>query len=401
MSKSRSADRDVVSTAASAIELAAKDQGTRWQPEKSALAEPLEKTLGSFALQQLDSAGLLEIAEAVCRAAALDKSSAKKLLRASFPCLAKLVELSPKKFSAPAERSTLPVHPVLYFPLAKQLSQSNPSQTAGKMCELLSGVLEQHRGILRGANETLHISIDQWVCGGEWRTILDTLSEFRRDFQEPLRIVGPSTGEIKTMLNISASEELESRLDASFFGALRFAGIQSIDGGSDLRIHTRAAVHGFDIVYAHNLTRSRLSGIAPGGAEQAAGFGREFLEEIFELRKAIIKTGKLAAWFPWSTVVLDSGISKSDAPLGLEMLLSMMYARLLLPEVPLIRAPISLLGAKLTQTALFLGANDLGYVAVDRISADQLGLPRMDTVLEQFCGDAAQFLDESAAGNPE
>ena len=56
------------------------------------------------------------------------------------------------------------------------------------------------------------------------------------------------------------------------------------------------------------------------------------------------------------------------------MLRAVALGSLALPDVLYVRAPITRLGEKVSHIALHFGANDLGFVAVDELSARRLGI---------------------------
>lgn len=91
-------------------------------------------------------------------------------------------------------------------------------------------------------------------------------------------------------------------------------------------------------------------------------------------------------------MLLDRSQPKEAAPLGLEIARAIAIARLVLPEVPLVRAPISLLGAKLAHIALYCGAQDLGYIALDMTAAEQSGLLRLQDIVGEFLVDEMEML---------
>ncbi|MFN8391962.1 MAG: hypothetical protein U0136_16855 [Bdellovibrionota bacterium] len=334
--------------------------------------------LGSFARERLSSAGLLSIAEQVSSGLPLSRQDAEQLLAAPLPMLAKLCEIQPSAFDL-VSAGAFPLQPVIYFPLMQELENSSAEDVARALSEYAQKTCDTYQPKAVPA-----VTIDRWHGTATREKLFAALRLFR-DSAPSFRFFGPTTGELKLMLCPDGSQPIESALDTTVFAELLACGIDTLEGGGDLRIHRAAAEAGMNVVFTHSLTRTRLARFHRDTTDQKPNDTREsytFLDEIFQLRERLLPTGRFMAWLPWSPILSDMGLPQAEAPLGLEILTSIALARLLLPEIPVVRAPVSLLGPKLAEAALHFGANDLGLAALDTTSAEQLGLLRYRAVLD-------------------
>jgi hypothetical protein len=253
------------------------------------------------------------------------------------------------------------------------------------MGDVLDGVRELLRTAKHKFSATvpLFLTIDDWHSG-DFTQLLDLLAQLQ---SESVSILGPSTSELKLIAQgLEKKSNPPSLVPSTVYEDLRAAGISNIEGGSDIKLHADAAAHGFDLTFAHNLVRARLlqhttSGSAPAASREHVA---SFLQEIYALREMLLPSNAVQTWSLWSSWLLDSSLPKAEAPLGLEVLHALLLAKLLLPEIPWIRAPLSLVGMRLAEIAAEVGVSDFGYVAADADSARILGLLPWSLVSGEF-----------------
>lgn len=335
-------------------------------------------TGGSFRTKRLQELKLDAIAARVQDRQPLSRSDAVTLAQAPFAALAALSEIAQRP--GPAR-----LQPLFFVPLLTILRQSGSSKKALQtLCDRTDAVMSH----VHGAAAVL--AIDEWGDRDNYPKLFDTLSTFSETKPASLHILGPSTADLKKLIPLEDSSSRSAL--KGFFEALRATGVSTIEGGSNRELHRLAAENGFRSAVAHNLTRTRLA--LSDGAFQSD----EFIAELYDVRAALIKTGALETWFPWSSAVLDTGLPKADAPLGYEFLRALLLGRLLLPEVRYIRASLSLVGIRLAELAYSFGINDFGYVAADTETAEGLGLTPMSSALAELqishtlSGNIAPFL---------
>lgn len=331
-----------------------------------------------FLAAQLAEHGLDSIAELVSAGLPLTEDEAERLLTVSPALLLRIIE-GREDLALP--RLTEALRPVFFLPVSSMLAEHG--RDAGR-AELETMVATANA--LRPEGTSLTIAVDGWQNHrGRFAVpnelVLDTLAELVSGNPD-LTIGGPTSGELKSLL----SDETDSQALEELLAGFVRAGIRTLEGGGDLRVHRAAAEAGFRLVYAQNLVRSRI--IQTG--EQAPG---RFLAELFRIREELIPLRALDTWHPLTSVVLDFGTPKQEAPLGLELLVAIALGRACLPEVARIRAPISLFGMKVAELAMRFGANDLGFAAIDSQSAEQLGLIRWEVVERELqLGDQQEEL---------
>lgn len=362
------------------------------------------RLLPSFLQQQLAARGLDGIAERVAAALPLTEGEAARLLTLSFPLLGALVEC---RKAASIHAKTLPaMQPTIAVPFVQRWeSQGLESALADSVRQL-----ETVRGAHRLTGETF-ISLDRWKSAQPVHLFVEALLELlsRSGLSGPVRIHGPSTGELRALLTSCAltapSESDTPSSESDTPGAaippllrplLSPSRITGIEGGSDRALYRLAAANQIPVIFSHSITKARVlpQSESPQSrtADRSEQQGEQFLRELFELREDLLASGQLAGWSPWSPVLLDRAAPKESAPLGLELVRSVAVARLILPEVEVIRAPAVLFGAKLAHLALLCGANDLGPVAVDLETAAQTGLLHRADVLAEFFADDQETL---------
>ena len=342
------------------------------EPGKSLFGEfTAERQAGSWMERQFGEHGLADIAAAVRSRTPLTISQADLLTRAPVPLVLRLAEQSPTHVIEDLLR------PVRFIPLAALLSENGSTRALEECSASIENALEQ-----TPEKSSLHIAIDSWSFTGgrhpvSYDAVLQTLAALRERFAPRVLLIGPSTGELKSLIPESDSELNDA---SNVLRAFRDAGIERIEGGNDLKIHASAVASGLQTTFAHNLVRSRMR----RGDDAPRPECRSFLEELFELRTKLFPAYIPETWYPWSSVVLDHGQPKQEAPLGFEVLFAIALARLCLPEVQFIRAPLSMIGPRMAEVALQFGANDLGYAAVDADTADQLGLVRWQIAVHEL-----------------
>lgn len=330
-----------------------------------------DKAVSPFALKKLEQAGLGDFVARVLEEKPFSREQSLRLAQISFPLLFALAQLQPEK----VVRAKL--RPLLFAAVQSELASNEISDVR----DSLRLSLKNARTAL-GTDVPLSIAVDDWHSGNFAR-LLELLSALRED---NVSILGPSTSELKLIAqHLEKKDTPQQAVAPSIFLELKSAGILSIEGGSDLKLHADAALHGFSLTFAHNLVRARLFQHTTGGAELHSSRSVEsFLQDIFALRESLLPTGALHTWSLWSSWLLDSSLPKAEVPLGLEVLQALLLAKLLLPEVPWIRAPLSLVGMRLAEIAGDAGVSDFGYVAADTESARRLGLLPWSLVSGEF-----------------
>jgi len=183
--------------------------------------------------------------------------------------------------------------------------------------------------------------------------------------------------------------------------ALKEAGLDAMPGGgaevfservrarlfpNKIDADTWLAVHGA----AHRLGISTNATLLFGHIETPA----ERLDHLLRLRDQQDETGGFKAFIPLVFHPKNTALSDLKAPVGTEILKTISTARLMLDNIPHIKAYWVMLGPKLAQTALHFGADDLeGTIVKENIAheagADTArGLSRSqleDLILEAGC----------------
>ena len=298
---------------------------------------------------------------------------------ATVPLLAGLVSLDAKVRNRGTPHIRL--RPLFYIPLAQTLEGGGFKGAADFVAARL---LDLDRDIaLEG--KIISVALDRWSGRFSFSELSQTLILIR-DFElrgAKLQILGPSTVDIAQLLD---SGEADGESDMSYLEqvltSLQELGISSIEGGSDLDLHREAALLGFDNVFSHELSLDSKahaelfsSGTLPRDS-RTTEFTREFLQEFTLIRSEVEPLGHLNTWFPWTAALLDHESGKA-IPIAVQVLRAIALGRLMFPEVPYIRAPLSALGLKVAHVALEFGANDLGFAAVDAGTERALGVARI------------------------
>jgi hypothetical protein len=90
-----------------------------------------------------------------------------------------------------------------------------------------------------------------------------------------------------------------------------------------------------------------------------------FCRTLFATRGELSPTGAAIFWYPIVSRPLDRDQGSDGDFTGTEVLRAIALARLILPAVVEVQAPLATLGPKVAQVALEFGATHLGYVALD------------------------------------
>ncbi len=348
-----------------------------------------ELTKSSFGWKRLKALGLERLATAVAEGRPFNGRETLSVVNAPLPVLAKLVEL---KRSA---RPTCAVTPVVYFPLAAALESSDPERAAENCVE---AVLSATTGNGRSPSG-IGIVVDRWTGDFRFEQLAESIGLVSRQLMlETLRspgFVGPSTGELKRIARGLEGSNAEDGF-ADIFTLLKQAGITSIEGGTDLALHARAREVGFSSTVTQDLTRSRLARsvitaqpeIAKIDEAKSSGLvhaphevGHQFVEQLRAAASTLSSGKSKSAWSPAAPAQLDVA-SAPESPLGAEIMASIAIARLILPLAISVRAPLSLMGIKAAHAALWFGADEIGFAAVDASTAEQLALPLFSDVAD-------------------
>lgn len=341
-----------------------------------------ETVLTPFVRNALQRFGALSIAEQILSGTPLTLADAEHLAQhAPLPVLGKLVQLLPARF----EHFTVRLRPVFHLPIAAVLEQGGEEGAALFATQRLQA-LESDLQL----NTPIVIAIDRW--SGKFRTeqLLGTLQHLAQRAPSNLRftILGPSTVDLSVVLEQAQADERGDLglLDDTLAG-LRRISVHSLEGGSDLDMHQRACAQDMRVTISQELSvdyPDERDGRFRTRSREEIGrtdLSREFLQELFLIRRHILPSGLLTCWFPWTPTLLDE--TRGNAlPLAVQVLRAMAIGRLVLPEVPYIRAPLSALGLKVAQVGLEYGANDLGFAAVDAETEAALGVARLSEAVQ-------------------
>lgn len=328
--------------------------------------ERLAEAIGPLAYEEIKARDLLVVAAKLQHQLELTDSEKSYLAEVeSLPLLGKLVELK----CGPLSQVTL--RPLALLPVTA-LIQKEPQRTA------IEKLLERTRTLLTetALTEPLSIALDSWVGAVNFERRLELLARIGETFitEKSISFVGPSSGEILEILN---QEKLEASLDniGQLLEQLAALKIHSVQGGFDLTVHQAALNHGFSVCVGQPIEAQGLN------------WSKNFLTRLSKVATLQSSYAGQITWFPWAPYVMDG--PESSGPLAFDVLRSISLARLLLPPETHIRAPLSLLGPKLSHVALGFGANDLGFAAVDELSAKMLGvrlLSEVETLINSHAG---------------
>lgn len=332
--------------------------------------------LGDFAYEMFKQQGMLPFAFKVLSDVRFTEAEALFLANnAPLPVLAKLIAL----VRPTATQTEIFLRPVCFLPLGALLEEKG-KEGALATCRTYLEQLAKDLAV----PQPVCLAIDRWQGTFAFENLLDVLSEVARmSFVElTFRALGPSSAELKQLLGGKENlrEEVVKLLDL-----LQAHGVASIDGGGDLELHHIGAERSFLSSVGQLVALPRgMSALAE--ASQEGGnykwFDEGFIRGLEAFRDLSEQHHEFQVWFPWSLGSLDRMENLAGQPLGLQLLRAIALGRLMLPKLPFIRAPLSLLGVKLAHVALEFGANDLGFAAVDARTADSLGLAPLSGIVE-------------------
>jgi|GEM_PF-6128815 len=333
--------------------------------------------VGDFGRSALISGGLGKVLELVesqeSIAARLSPHELAHLVNHStLPQLLKLIEAKRRGLS-----ESVRCRPVVMMPFAEWLEQSLRKYSAEQSIELL--IIESQHYLARLSEsinlpQRIYLALDSWSGKFSFETLITLLDRSGCSKDGRYVWLGPSTVDVRQIIAGTKGLEVESVLEQLWKVGVRF-----IEGGADVDILRSAARLGFDIGISQHVTlnKDELVGQAlERSVQEMLALGKD------TARKDTADGALLHVWFPWSKNKLDGEPAGGDAPLGGMLLKLIALARLLLPEARFIRAPVSLLGLKAAHVALEFGANDLGFVALDVDSANNLGIAKWSEVRE-------------------
>ncbi len=318
----------------------------------------LREKAGDFAYSRLEREDLTQLATLIFNGEELPLRDVERIAREiSLPMLAKLVQIQRlgRAFQS-AKRLEVRIRPVCFLPLASLLEEGG-KEFALDLCTSYLRELDKN---LTLAQDIL-MAVDRWhglFATDDFLSSLFSLSHLD-GARNRFAILGPSTFELDQIAEMHSLSELLTRL--------RLAGVTTIEGGSDLELHEFSVRRGFAVAVGQQLANNN-------------GSWDRFWREVLHLRTRLVPSGALQVWFPWSSTPLDRSENSAESPLGEQTLRAVALGRLVLPEVPYIRSPLSLMGCKVSHVALEFGANDLGFGAVDSRTAERLQIERLSTV---------------------
>jgi hypothetical protein len=252
------------------------------------------------------------------------------------------------------ERNNIPkdikLRPLIYLPIAAQLETQGFDNTLEHcLARIHSAASINELGAV-----PLHISIDRWRGNFKTEILARVLKELILSTQISISILGPSTAEIAQSIEYNQRSVLDKNLNTPLLLGLIFeAGVKAIEGGSNLETHKLAAQLGFKLRVAQVIDPSV-----------------NVFQKLFEAREALIETKALETWYP-----IQSRFKEPN-----NFFRTLCFARLILPEIPFIRAPISLLGSSGAYAAACFGVNDIGYLAADAETSRALEIERIEHV---------------------
>lgn len=311
-------------------------------------------------LRAIKDPQLVSIAKKVARKALLNEREAFAITQASLPVILKLIELS--KLTVSSEKH-IRIRPLLCVPIGESLKSHNKEET-------LSHCLLYAEQATKGftSEKEIYIVPDFWSGTHSIYDLLWVLSKLKENANDSFSLspIGPSFLECA---------QIQSNYDLTFealLSALRNAQVPSLAGESSLDSLLQATKMGFDLALGQSLEISNSGDVN----------WEKFIDTIFAYRTLLLKSGNIKSFRPLSNHPIDSVQVQPQAPLANTLFKAISIARLLLPEVPFIRAPLSIFGMKAAHVAVHYGANDFGFGALDTSSQEKLGLMLYKDVLE-------------------
>lgn len=338
------------------------------------------KKSSRFVSQQLEQAGALTLSEKLLSLAALESSDLEILSQLSLPLLGKLVELAEMDIV----QKEIKIQPAIFFPLAKLLG----TKTGNEIIEIFRTKIFE----LKKANsfpESCLLVVDHWIGDFEFSSFLEVLSSILSEVQSLLRLqlLGPSTADLKKIMGKSLLNGENST--TGVLTQLKFAGIASIYGGQDIDIFQEAAKLDFELSFEQDISSipawRKISSLpkpsGDGFFSEKGKRGTSFLSQLLFLRKHLLLSGKFYRWFPASEIPSSQSLTRSEQPFAVDYLRAIAIARLTLPEISFVSAPLNYFGPKLAHVALAFGANDLGFAALDEETEKALRVPRIEDIV--------------------
>jgi len=338
------------------------------------------KKCSRFVSQQLEQSGALILSEKLLSLSALDSGDLEILSRLSLPLLGKLVELTEMDLV----QKKIKIQPAIFFPLAKLLE----TQSRNEIIEIFrTRILELKKD--NTLPDSCLLVVDNWIGDFELSSFLDLLSSILGEVRSflYLHLLGPSTADLKkiTGKNLANGEISTTKVLAE----LKFAGVSSIYGGQDIDIFLEAAKQDFELSFEQDISSipawKEISSLpkpsGDGFFSEKGKRGTSFLSQLLFLRKHLLLSGKFQRWFPASAIPSSQSLVRSEQPLAVDLLRTIAIARLTLPEVSFVSAPLNYFGSKLAHVALAFGANDLGFAALDNETEIALGVPRIENIV--------------------
>jgi len=322
--------------------------------------------LDRFSSRMMEKRHLMPILEKLIACEPLYKAEVQFLCNGTdIPGLLKLVEVASRVHGWHQEARVRPVH---FLPVSKLIIEDGIAAAHSALERQIETLFQQDRPPLQD-EEALYFIIDSWLAGEVIEPVLEVISNLPSVAGKgnPLIVLGPSSREVLELTHPSKAPEHEQVVE--ILKLLKDAGISTLHGGSDIRVHELAAERGF-YVSVGQVVHPEHSGVD----QQYSQFSANFVEQLIWLQHRLQQEPTFHIWFPWCDQLLDSGRPREANPLGAQMLRAIGVARLVLPNLKWIRAPLSMLGLNVAHVALAFGANDLGFAAIDAGTANELGL---------------------------
>lgn len=216
---------------------------------------------------------------------------------------------------------------------------------------------------------------------------LDLIRQLRRDFPA-LTIHAFSPTEIDFMARLTG-QSLHEVLEQ-----LIAAGISSIPGGGAEILHDdvrrKVSLKKVDTAgwldvmkAAHEVGLKTTATMMFGMVEQ----DWHIVDHLFKIRDLQDQTGGFRAFIPWTFQKKNTKLERlplKNAPTGMDYLRVSALARIVLDNVPNIQASWITQGLKIGQTALCLGANDIGGLLLEENVVTAAGISPMRQSVEEM-----------------
>lgn len=274
----------------------------------------------------------------------LNKTESLKLSKYPLAVIQKLSNIVIIKNSI---TQPLRIGTILQIDLAHSIETKGVRKAKTKALDQIQSILS-----IRKSQDPISISLDRWRGQFRFSDFCSVIRDLLLEQGRELKIIGPSTAEInRTFLSDSYEMRNKKHFIELFLEQLFAVGVTSIEGGSNLETHQLATSLGFTSRFSQGLRRYE-----------------EIIETAEVLNQTLAQEQTLESWCP---VVLNSHLSYYKC---------IALGRILMPSVPRIRAPISLLGFESANGAQAFGANDLGYLSLDEKTSRALGVLKANNV---------------------